>query len=223
MQNLNSVLYSLTMKNDKLRNSTLIIGEGPTEFYYFNSLRGEISGVTIEPDYPKHTSVMELGKKIAEGIAMGYPRIFCVVDMDTKVPGTPEFAAYSKLRDRYSKPVSNRRRGIYCEVRFFETHRCTELFFLYYFRYTSKAYNSQDALLSDLNKECPYEKTQAFFMKCKGLHRYFEKHGGSLSAAIRNADKSMAERMAFPRDYTYSELGIMMRELGVGSLACLDE
>lgn len=60
-------------------------------------------------------------------------------------------------------------------------------------------------------------------MKCKGLHRYFEKHGGSLSAAIRNADKSMAERMALPRDYTYSELGLMMRELGVGSLACLDE
>lgn len=172
VQNLNSVLYSLTMKNDKLRNSTLILGEGPTEFYYL---------------------------------------------------AFPEFAAYSKLRDKYSKPVSNRRRGIYCEVRFFETHRCTELFFLYYFRYTSKAYNSQDALLSNLNKECPYEKTQAFFMKCQGLHRYFEKHGGSLSSAIRNADKSMAERMALPRDYTYSELGIMMRELGVGSLACLDE
>lgn len=119
------------MKNDKLRNSTLILGEGPTEFYYFNSLRGEISGVTIAPDYPKHTNVAELGKKIAEGIAMGYP------------------------------------------------------LFLYYFRYTSKLYNDQEALIADLNKECPYEKTQAFFIKCKGLHKYFEKHGGSLSAAIR--------------------------------------
>ena len=64
------------MKNDKLRNSTLIIGEGPTEFYYFNSLRGEISGVTIEPDYPKHTSVMELGKKIAEGNCYGLSAYF---------------------------------------------------------------------------------------------------------------------------------------------------
>ena len=211
------------MKNDKLRNSTLILGEGPTEFYYFNSLRGEIGGVTIAPDYPKHTNVAELGKKIAEGIAMGYPRIFCVVDMDTKLPGTPEFTAYNKLRGKYSKPVSNRRRGIYCEVRFFESHRCTELFFLYYFRYTSKLYNDQEALIADLSKECPYEKTQAFFIKCKGLHKYFEKHGGSLSAAIRNADKSIAERIEVPRDHTYSELGTMMRELGVGSMACLDE
>lgn len=211
------------MKNDKLRNSTLILGEGPTEFYYFNLLRGEISGVTIAPDYPKHTNVAELGKKIAEGIAMGYPRIFCVVDMDTKLPGTPEFTAYGKLRGKYSKPVSNRRRGIYCEVKFFESHRCTELFFLYYFRYTSKLYNDQEALIADLNKECPYEKTQAFFIKCKGLHKYFEKHGGSLSAAIRNADKSIAERIEVPRDHTYSVIGIMMRELGVGSMACLDE
>lgn len=211
------------MKNDKLRNSTLILGEAPTEFYYFNSLRGEISGVTIAPDYPKHTNVAELGKKIAEGIAMGYPRIFCVVDMDTKLPGTPEFTAYSKLRGKYSKPVSNRRRGIYCEVRFFESHRCTELFFLYYFRYTSKLYNDQEALIADLSKECPYEKTQAFFIKCKGLHKYFEKHGGSMSSAIRNADKSIAERIEVPRDHTYSELGTMMRELGVGSMACLDE
>ena len=211
------------MKNDKLRNSTLILGEGPTEFYYFNLLRGEISGVTIAPDYPKHTNVAELGKKIAEGIAMGYPRIFCVVDMDTKLPGTPEFTAYGKLRGKYSKPVSNRRRGIYCEVKFFESHRCTELFFLYYFRYTSKLYNDQEALIADLNKECPYEKTQAFFIKCKGLHKYFEKHGGSLSAAIRNADKSIAERIEVPRDHTYSVIGIMMRELGVGSMTCLDE
>lgn len=211
------------MKNDKLRNSTLILGEGPTEFYYFNLLRGEISGVTIAPDYPKHTNVAELGKKIAEGIAMGYPRIFCVVDMDTKLPGTPEFTAYGKLRGKYSKPVSNRRRGIYCEVKFFESHRCTELFFLYYFRYTSKLYNDQEALIADLNKECPYEKTQAFFIKCKGLHKYFEKHGGSLSAAIRNADKSIAGRIEVPRDHTYSVIGIMMRELGVGSMACLDE
>lgn len=198
-----------------LRNATLVLGEGPTEFYYFNSLRGIIKGVTIAPDYPKHTSIRELDKKIEEGVAMGYPRIFCVIDMDTKVPGTAEWDQYAKLKRKYAAPVSKPRRGIFCEVRFFETHRCTELFFLYYFRYTSKIYNDQKALLADLNKECAYEKSIAFFARCGGLHDYFENRGGSLSDAVRNANRSLDEKMEAPRSYTYSELGLLLQELGV--------
>ena len=67
------------------------------------------------------------------------------------------------------------KKGLYCEVKFFETHRYTELFFLYYFRYTSRMYNDQDSLLKDLNKCVEYEKTIEFFIKCKGLHSYFER------------------------------------------------
>lgn len=198
-----------------LRDATLILGEGPTEFYYFNSLRGVINGVTIAPDYPKHTNIRELDRKIEEGVAMGYPRIFCVIDMDTKVQGTPEWGQYAKLRHKYATPVSKPRRGIYCEVRFFETHRCTELFFLYYFRYTSKMYNDQKALLADLNNECAYEKSMAFFARCGGLHGYFENKGGSLSDAVSNANKSLDEKMKSPRSYTYSEIGLLLQELGM--------
>lgn len=49
---------SSTLTNDdmgKLKHTVLILGEGPTEFYYFNSLRDVIKGLTIKPDYPKHT------------------------------------------------------------------------------------------------------------------------------------------------------------------------
>ena len=38
----------------KQRNTTLILGEGPTEFFYFKSLCDELKGLTIKPDYPKH-------------------------------------------------------------------------------------------------------------------------------------------------------------------------
>ena len=44
----------------KLRNAALILGEGPTEFYYFKSLCDVFKGLTIKPDYPKHTNIKEL-------------------------------------------------------------------------------------------------------------------------------------------------------------------
>lgn len=98
-------------------------------------------------------------------------------------------------------------------MKFFETHRCTELFFLYYFRYTSRAYTDQESLLKDLNQNVEYRKTAEFFIKSKGLHSYFERNGGSLSSAIANANHSMDEKEASGRNYTYTELGILMEEL----------
>lgn len=196
----------------KLKHSVLILGEGPTEFYYFNSLRDIVKGLTVKPDYPKHTSIKELEEKIENGIIDGYDRIFCVIDMDTK-DVEPEHTQYARLKKKYAKPVNKPKKGIYCEVHFFETHRCTELSFLYYFRYTARMYNDQSELLLDLNKQCGYEKTIDFFKKSKGLHSYFEKRGGKLDTAISNAKHSMDTKLADNRNYTYSELGRMIEEL----------
>ncbi len=196
----------------KLKHSVLILGEGPTEFYYFNSLREVVKGLTIKPDYPKHTNMKELEEKIENGITDGYDRIFCVIDMDTK-DEEPERTQYARLKKKYADPVRKPKKGIYCEISFFETHRCTELFFLYYFRYTARAYNDQHELLLDLNKCCGYEKTIDFFRKSRGLHTYFEKKGGKLETAIHNAKHSVEEKLADGRNYTFSELGRMIDEL----------
>ena len=196
----------------KLRQTTLILGEGPTEFYYFKSLCDVYKNITIKPDYPKHTSIKELELKIEEGIALGYSHIFCVIDMDTK-DTEPERTQYQKLRAKYAKPIAKPKKGIYCNVEFFETHRCTELFFLYYFRYTSRPYADQEALIKDLNRDVVYQKTTDFFIKCKGLHSYFERNGGRLSTAVANANRSMDEIEASDRAYTYSEFGSLMEKL----------
>lgn len=98
-----------------------------------------------------------------------------------------------------------------CKVEFFETHLCTELFFFYYFQYTSRQYENQESLIKDLNKCVKYEKAEKFFSK--GLHSYFERNGGSLKKAIANAEKSMKEKEKNDRDYTYSELGQLMKAL----------
>jgi len=50
-----------------LRQAALILGEGPTEFFYFKSLCDVFKRLTIKPDYPKHTNIKELEAKIAEG------------------------------------------------------------------------------------------------------------------------------------------------------------
>ena len=193
----------------KLRQTALILGEGPTEFFYFKSLCDVYKNITIKPDYPKHTSIKELELKIEEGIAMGYNHIFCVIDMDTK-DKEPERKQYAKLKAKYAKPINKPKKGIYCNVEFFETHRCTELFFLYYFRYTSRPYADQEALIKDLNRDVVYQKTTDFFIKCKGLHSYFERNGGKLDTAVSNAERSMDE---IERTYTYSELGRLMERL----------
>lgn len=196
----------------KLRQTALILGEGPTEFFYFKSLCDVYKNITIKPDYPKHTNIKELELKIEEGVSMGYSHIFCVIDMDTKNQ-EPERTQYAKLKTKYAKPINKPKKGIYCEVEFFETHNCTELFFLYYFRYTSRPYADQDALLKDLNREVKYQKTTDFFIKSKGLHSYFERNGGKLDTAMANANRSMDEIEADDRVYTYSELGRLLRDL----------
>ena len=143
---------------------------------------------------------------------MGYGHIFCVIDMDTK-DQEPERSQYIRLRAKYAKPINKPKKGIYCEVEFFETHRCTELFFLYYFRYTSRSYEEQESLLKDLNRSVPYQKTTDFFIKSKGLHSYFERNGGKLGIAITNANRSMDEKLAGDREYTYSEIGRLIRKI----------
>lgn len=197
----------------KQRNTILVLGEGPTEFYYLKSLSDVYKRLTIKPDYPKHTNLQELEAKIVEGIQLGYRYVFCVIDMDNK-GDEPICSQYAKLKNKYSKPINKPKQGIYSEVFFFETHICTELFFLYYFAYTSRSYNDQNSLLKDLNNYCEYVKTEDFFKKCKGLHSYFEKHGGKLAQAIKNSNRSLKEMEKDNRNYTYSELGKMFELFG---------
>ncbi len=64
-----------------------------------------------------------------------------------------------------------------------------------------------------MNKCVEYRKTIEFFIKTKGLHGYFERNGGSLEKAMVNANRSVEETLKEGRDYTYSELGRLMKKL----------
>lgn len=197
-----------------MRNVVKIIGEGPTEFFYLNSLKDDFPFLqNIAPKFPKHSSIKELEASIKQGIEEGVNRIFVMIDMDNKRSGK-EKQAYDKLKMKYHnlhKVV--KKKGIDCEVRFFETERCTELFFLYYFKFTTKSFPSSDDVVKDLNGACGYEKTKKFFAK-HPLHPYFTKMGGDFFSALKNADKSIAN--CWKGDNAYSELGKMFHALGIG-------
>ena len=53
------------------RITTVIIGEGPTEYFYLNSLKDEFRELqNIKPDFPKNTSLRELERSIEEAVSM---------------------------------------------------------------------------------------------------------------------------------------------------------
>ena len=153
----------------------------------------------------------ELEKEIEKAARMGYAKVFCMIDMDNKKEGV-EHEKYLALKRKYVKPIVNKRKGINCEVRFYETDRCTEQFFLYYFSNTTKPFHSYEDLEKEMHKYCEYEKRERFFAR-HPLHDYFQSKGGSLDDAIKNANASAAAHEKGERDYSFSELGKMMEDI----------
>lgn len=200
----------------KQRNTTIIIGEGPTEFYYLNSLKDEFRILQhIKPDSPKNTSLRELQRSIESSIQIGYSQVFCLIDMDTKKKDAKSMAEYQRLKKKYHNAhIVKKRSGIDCQIRFYETERCTELFFIYYFKYTTQKFQTSEDVESLLNKICGYDKTLKFFCG-HPLHQFFEKQGGNFVNAIANANRSLVDVRNGNRDYTYSEIGSMFNDLGI--------
>lgn len=200
----------------KQRNTTIIIGEGPTEFYYLNSLKDEFRILQhIKPDSPKNTSLRELQRSIESSIQMGCSQVFCLIDMDTKKKDAKSMAEYQRLKKKYHNAhIVKKCSGIDCQIRFYETERCTELFFIYYFKYTTQKFQTSDDVETLLNKICGYDKTLKFF-RGHPLHQFFEKQGGNFVNAIANANRSLFDVRNGNRDYTYSEIGSMFNDLGI--------
>ena len=55
-----------------MKETFIIIGEGPTEYFFLTSLKDEFRTLlNIAPQYPKHTSMVELELKIKKAIEQG--------------------------------------------------------------------------------------------------------------------------------------------------------
>lgn len=197
------------------RISVVVLGEGITEKYYFESLRDFLP---IKPvaKITKHTTVPYIEKMINQLINDGYDIIYCLIDMDNKIKdGTPERKKnreeYDKLKRKYHNKIVRKKEGE-SKIIMIESYPSTELFFLYYFGYKGAEF-SNTQLKSMLHTITGYKVEEHFFIK-NALHSLFVKKGGSIDIAIEASKKSMLNRDMQNPHSSYTEIGKLIQDLG---------
>jgi hypothetical protein len=187
------------------RKRVAIIGDGKTEFAYIESLKiafkDKLSVYSLKPRLPKYSSVKELERFIVDNLE--YDKVLCIIDMDTKLKKQKELTDYLELKRKYKRKS---------HVIFYETHPCTELWFLYHFHYTTAEFGLfEPELKRQLEKKISgYEKKVPY---C--THQHIIKFGGNYETAVINGRKSLESREADDRDYTYSEMVCFFEEIGI--------
>jgi hypothetical protein len=205
-----------------MRKAIAIIGEGITEKYYIESLKG-LSPFTILPKElgRKASNLKSLEVHINTSINDGYDEVYCLIDMDGKSEGTAK-TDYEKLKAKYhDKTHGNKKKGIQCQVKFIETERCVELWFLYHFTKSAITRNfaSYEELEKELQKYRPnYQKTEKYFRSVGNLHLELTTKripNGSLKQAIQNSKNSIESKEQEVRKHTYSEMHVLIEALQI--------
>lgn len=197
-----------------------VIGEGITEKYYIESLRSLAKTnfqITPQELGIKASSLADLDKAISKAIDKGYDEVYCLIDMDSKDNGASS-SKYAQLKDKYhNRRFVKKKKGTDCYVRFIETRRCTELWFIYYFDYVTRHFASYKEVENYLHRfVADYAKNDRYFRSVKNLHEKMLSCGGNLKRAIENARKSVAarDRNDSP-DLSYSEMHNLLQALEI--------
>lgn len=206
-----------------MRKTIAVIGEGITEKYYIESLKG-ISPFVIMPRELgiKASNLKSLDKNISLCIEKGFDEIYCLIDMDGKTSGKTQ-SEYLTLKNKFhNKIFSKKSKGIKSKVVFIETERCTELWFLYYFTKgaITRKFNSYDELEKELQKYRPnYEKSEKYFKSLGNINKNFENQNpkGSIISAFKNSESSFKSNTRDNRGYSYSEMHLLIEALGIYS------
>lgn len=184
--------------------SVAIIGEGETEWFYFDSLRITCRyPFKVAPDFPQHSDVKHILKLVESYLnKQQYDFIVCLFDMDRLLQQPSEIRLYNNAKKKYAaKKYAGR-------VMFIETNPCTEFWFLLHFlpNVVCRQYESYEQLLPELQKHMPgYEKTKRYFIKTN-LYKYLTEHG-DLERAVQNSEKLCRLCQKSPEDLkAYSEI-----------------
>lgn len=183
----------------KISKSVAIIGEGETEWFYFDSLRRTRRySFKMAPAFPSHSDIKHILNLAERYDREGYDYVICLIDLDRIKQIPAEYKKYPKHKNEKK----------FKHVMFIETYPCTEYWFLLHFIPTlsTKVYNSYDELLPELQKYLPnYEKTKRYFTRTD-LFCYLEEKG-NLSLAMTNAAKLYELSKINPEEcFSYSEI-----------------
>lgn len=196
------------------RITVAVIGEGITEKYYIQSLQ-DILEIKPTPVKPKNSTLKEMEISIKDCIKKGYSKIFCLIDKDNKInDGNPDHdrnaAEYARLKKQYHNKLHKCPDGGVTKIVMIESYPATEIFFLYYFGYTSAHYTNQQ-LKHILNKKFGYLTEERYLIK-HSLHDTLVESGGSLETAISASAQSI---MNIDRELetSFSEISILIQDL----------
>ncbi len=196
------------------RITVAVIGEGITEKYYIQSLQ-DILEIKPTPVKPKNSTLKEMEISIKDCIRKGYSKIFCLIDKDNKITdGNPDHdrnaAEYARLKKQYHNKLHKCPDGGVTKIVMIESYPATEIFFLYYFGYTSAHYTNQQ-LKHILNKKFGYLTEERYLIK-HSLHDTLVESGGSLETAISASAQSI---MNIDRELetSFSEISILIQDL----------
>lgn len=189
-----------------MRKSIAIIGEGETEWFYFDSLRVSCRyPFKLAPDFPAHSDIDHLLKLSKAKFDEGYDYVVCLLDMDRLNHVPAEMRKYKSFRSRKDNK----------DIKFIETNPCTEFWFLLHFLPTLqvKHYMSYEELLPELQKYMPgYEKTKRYFIRTR-LYEYLKEHG-DIETAMKNGDALSKMAEGNPQDrIAYSQVAKVLRLL----------
>ncbi len=181
-----------------VKKSIAIIGEGETEWWYFDTLRIACRyKFKVAPDFPQHSDIPHMAKLAEDYVKRETDYVVCLVDMDRLLRLPKEMATYQQL-----KKSSHR------NVIWIETNPCTEFWFLLHFlpQLSTKHYETYEDVLPDLQRYMPgYEKTARYFRK-NNLYKYLTEHG-DLQRALTYAEELSRLSEATPEDkIAYSQM-----------------
>ena len=185
--------------------SIAIIGEGETEWFYFDSLRQACRyPFKVLPAIPQHSDIRHIAKLAEKYVAKEYDHIVCLIDMDRLNTHPKEMAEYLRIKAYRHESVM-----------WIETNPCTEFWFLLHFLpdATKRHYDSYDALLPELQRYMPgYEKTKRYFVKTN-LYRYLTENGDIDRAVTISAQLAHMSRLTPEDSIAYSEVHKVIRLL----------
>lgn len=182
-----------------MKKSIAIIGEGETEWFYFESLRiAKRYPFKLSPGFPQHADIEHILKLAKVKLAEHYDYVVCLIDMDRLYEKPAEMQKYQSFKNR----KENR------DIMFIETSPCTEFWFLLHFLpdNATRRFQNYDQLIPGLRKYMPgYEKTKHYFIRTK-LYDYLVTNG-NLERAKANAERLSVMSKTSPEDrIAYSEI-----------------
>lgn len=182
------------------RFSIAIVGEGLTEWEYFDYIRISRRYLfTLKPELPKHSDYKTVFKKGKDLASKAYDLVFCVVDMDT-IYNDRKVSEFEKFCNKLPKkviPIIS----MPCIEFWFYLHLLNQPIF--------RLYTSYEELIHQLHKKIPsYEKTKQYFYSSNVFSK-IEMDGG-LEKALKNSQAILLNKS---NDCSYSEISLVIQQL----------